>query len=98
MFCLMSLLIMCLTFTAVLQLGQEEGKKKKIGGNAFPLKHGTSLPGDCLALAVIENLPLALSVCVCGCEWACKVHTCVCVQAMRHVCNVSFLCLSMCIC
>lgn len=58
----MSFLIMCLTFTAVLQLGQGEVKKKKkiLGGNAFPLKHGTSLPGDCLALAVIENLPLAL--------------------------------------
>lgn len=61
MFCLMSFLIMWLTFTAVLQLGQGEVKKKKnLGGNAFPLKHGTSLPGDCLALAVIENLPLAL--------------------------------------
>lgn len=42
------------------------GSKKKIknlGGNAFPLQHGTSLPGDCLALAVIESLPLALCMC-----------------------------------
>lgn len=30
MFCLMPFLIMRLTFTAVLQLGQEEVKKKKI--------------------------------------------------------------------
>lgn len=45
-----------------LTTGTRRGKKKKkiLGGNAFPLKHGTSLPGDCLALAVIENLPLAL--------------------------------------
>lgn len=42
----------------------EEGEEKKsnLGGNAVPLRHGASLPGDCLALAVIENLPLALCV------------------------------------
>lgn len=82
MFCLVSYLIMWLTFTAVSQLGQAEVKEKKnLVGNAFPLKHCTSLPGDFLAVAVIENLPLApcMRMCVCMC-----VSLCVCV-CLLHV-------------
>lgn len=63
-----------------LTTGTRRGKKKKkkdLAGNAFPLKHGTSLPGDCLVLAVIEELPLALCMCIRVCARCMCIYMCV---------------------
>lgn len=73
-FLLASPLIGWLTSTAVLTTGTRSdglgGEIKSLGGNAVPLQHGTSLPGDCLALAVIEISPLA--PCIWSCTSVCK--------------------------